>query len=107
MQGSLGLVVLLVPLVSSFTVPAAWTSHGPPTRLAQFSSSSLCSSVGRDVAPLPYSGARVGAKATLRMQYGDVKIPDTFNPAEWNKKSGGVSVCPVREFVWKRRRVSL
>ena len=107
MQGSLGLVVLLVPLVSSFTVPAAWTAHGPPTRLAQFSSSSLCSSVGRDVAPLSYSGARVGAKGSLRMQYGDVKIPDTFNPAEWNKKSGGVSVCPARELVWKRHRVSL
>lgn len=105
MQGSLGLLVLLTPLVSSFSVPAAWNAHGPPTRVAQFSSSSLCSSVGEGVASLAFGGARVVSGApSLRMQSAPsvrMQIPDSFNPAEWSRKSGGVSVCPrEREFVF-------
>jgi hypothetical protein len=66
-------IVSLVPLVASY-----------------HTSSSFLNSVSNSAATIRASCMRPQLR-TARMQLGDekIKIPDSFNPAEWAKRSGG------------------
>jgi hypothetical protein len=100
MQRSAGLILLIAPLVSSFSYPATWSAHEPATRPGQLSSLALCSSVdGAARTSRVHAGPDAPIGLSMQMPDAPIKIPDTFNPAEWSRKGSGVRTHPTEALV--------